>query len=72
MQCGVSFAGGLEQGALAAKIYQLTVKVRDLLFVQHLIIVVVVGDTRAAFQRQQRSTDSRHDSNGVGETEQLY
>lgn len=52
-----------------AKITELTVKLHELLFIQDLI--VLLGDTHAAFRQQHRCTNSRQHRHGVDETEQL-
>lgn len=47
----------------AAKMNQLTVKLRELFFVQRFI--VMVGGARADFQQPQHSTKSRHGTDGA-------
>lgn len=66
---GACYAGGLWRAAAAAKMNQLTVKLSELFFVQHFI--ALVGGARADFHQRQRSTKSRHSSDGLAETTEL-
>lgn len=61
------YAGGL--GRAAAKMNQLTVKLSELLFVQHFI--ALVDCARADFHQQQHSTNSRHSSGEAAATTEL-